>query len=121
MTDTTTPTAFRDQLPCAGRCRSYNLPEWGGDDIGVIADDPWGRPQVQLDRCVASAVLALWDAGIRSHSSCCGHGKTIGHIMLAEGKDVPRAKDIVDQHCLIQLHLSVWSGGTGIGESIYND
>jgi len=39
----------------------------------------------QIDSCIASLVLILQLAGIDMRASCCGHGKTHGHIMLQDG------------------------------------
>lgn len=39
-----------------------------------------------VDRCIAPIVEALNNAGILTASSCCGHGKTDGSIMLQDGR-----------------------------------
>jgi hypothetical protein len=43
---------------------------------------------VNVDRCIASIVKALNDAGITTVASCCGHGKRPGNIMLADGREL---------------------------------
>lgn len=40
----------------------------------------------QIDSCIADIVRALESAGIRMRGSCCGHGKTDGQILLADGR-----------------------------------
>lgn len=40
----------------------------------------------QIDRCIADLVNALNYAGIRTVSSCCGHGRSDGEIVLADGR-----------------------------------
>jgi len=40
---------------------------------------------IKVDKCIAHIVRALSQAGIRMLSSCCGHGKMKGWIVLAEG------------------------------------
>lgn len=39
-----------------------------------------------IDRCIAPIVSALNVAGIRTRSSCCGHGQAPGEILLADGR-----------------------------------
>lgn len=39
-----------------------------------------------IDRCIAPIVDALNTAGIATASSCCGHGKHPGSILLADGR-----------------------------------
>lgn len=39
-----------------------------------------------IDRCIAPIVKALNAGGIQTIASCCGHGKTAGEIVLADGR-----------------------------------
>ena len=39
-----------------------------------------------IDRCIAPLVQALQSEGIDMLSSCCGHGKGDGEILLADGR-----------------------------------
>jgi hypothetical protein len=41
-----------------------------------------------IDRCIASIIKALNDAGIYTASSCCGHGKEDGRILLHDGREL---------------------------------
>ena len=41
-----------------------------------------------LDACIAPAVRALNAAGFETSGSCCGHGKTVPRVMLADGSEV---------------------------------
>lgn len=41
-----------------------------------------------IDGCIAPIVKALNDAGIYTASSCCGHGKVDGEILLHDGRVV---------------------------------
>lgn len=36
----------------------------------------------KIDACIAPIIRALNEAGIKTRSSCCGHGKCDGHISL---------------------------------------
>jgi hypothetical protein len=40
----------------------------------------------KIDRCIAPIVEALEQGGIMMLASCCGHGKAVGHIHLADGR-----------------------------------
>jgi len=44
------------------------------------------QKQVGIDACIAPIVQALIDAGIPTASSCCGHGKEPGCILLCDGR-----------------------------------
>lgn len=39
-----------------------------------------------IDKCIAPLVKALEDAKIHMRGSCCGHGKGIPEITLADGR-----------------------------------
>jgi len=63
--------------------------EWGTSvevEVTVPADLSYtGEDRVavkKIDACIAPIVKALNEAGIKTRSSCCGHGKTDGHISL---------------------------------------
>jgi len=55
-------------------CLSYN---W---DIGTVPNvmlpaPSWSSQEsICIDACIADAILALWDEGIQTGASCCGHG-----------------------------------------------
>jgi len=40
----------------------------------------------KIDFCIADIVQALQRAGIDMRGSCCGHGKTYGHIHCQDGR-----------------------------------
>ncbi len=39
---------------------------------------------VEIDSCIAPIIIALNDASLRTISSCCGHGKTDGYILMKD-------------------------------------
>lgn len=41
---------------------------------------------VSIDKCISMIVRALNAFGIMTDSSCCGHGKERGHILLQDGR-----------------------------------
>jgi hypothetical protein len=44
------------------------------------------RVNRRIDSCIVPLVKALTEGGILMDSSCCGHGKTDGHISLMDGR-----------------------------------
>lgn len=40
----------------------------------------------KIDRCIAPIVRAFQQAGINMRSSCCGHSKGPGEIVLSDGR-----------------------------------
>jgi len=56
---------------------------WANDAVApegsehVVDDD--GEHCIPVDACIAPAVRALWDAGIVTLASCCGHPEPGGH------------------------------------------
>lgn len=57
--------------------------------------DTEGRQCFAIDACIVPAVLAMWEAGIRTVGSCCGHGSGHGVISfdLPNGGDVERRRN----------------------------
>ena len=67
--------------------------KWGTDTEVLVKIDPslsstgeakWKR--VGIDSCIAPIVEALQKGGIDMLASCCGHGKGLGRIDLADGR-----------------------------------
>ena len=67
--------------------------KWGDDviislkipaDLSHTGEVHW--KEVKIDACIAPIVDALQKSGIDMRWSCCGHGKTIGHIDLQDGR-----------------------------------
>lgn len=73
----------RTITPCAdapfGSYRNHiALPVPPGLDIGGETG------AVGLDYCIAHEVYGLWQQGIRTRASCCGHGRMPGFIAVDE-------------------------------------
>lgn len=49
-------------------------------------DGTFVRKTRLIDYCVAPLVFALNSANIRTHGSCCGHGRNDGEIFLEDGR-----------------------------------
>ena len=67
--------------------------EWGTDtelwvaipaNLSHTGEFHWDMKGV--DACIAPIVQALNQAGIYTASSCCGHGKVPGSILLHDGR-----------------------------------
>lgn len=52
-----------------------------------------------IDRCIAPVVDALNRYGVRTVTSCCGHGKDIGRIEMLDGRvlEISTALDEIEQ------------------------
>lgn len=53
-------------------------------DLCCIGMACWKKKPI--DRCIAAIVQALQIGGIYMRSSCCGHGKGPGEIVLQDGR-----------------------------------
>lgn len=72
-------------------CKSYN---WG---IGKVQEVVLPRPNwladgqrlngVPVDACIADDIKRLWEAGVRTAGSCCGHNRQCPSLVLADGED----------------------------------
>jgi hypothetical protein len=67
--------------------------EWGTDvlvcvpipaDLSYTGEARWDVKGI--DRCIAPIVAALNAGGVLTASSCCGHGKACGEILLHDGR-----------------------------------
>ena len=53
-------------------------------DLSFTGKEGW--KDVKIDKCIANIVSALQKGGIDMRSSCCGHGRTDGCIVLQDGR-----------------------------------
>lgn len=53
-------------------------------DLSSTGKEAWRTKAI--DRCIAPIVHALQNANIDMRSSCCGHGKGDGEIILQDGR-----------------------------------
>jgi hypothetical protein len=56
------------------------------DDLSYTGKPRWDTKLV--DSCLADLVEALNQAGILTRSSCCGHGRSPGSILLQDGREL---------------------------------
>lgn len=53
-------------------------------DLSHTLSETWKL--AQIDRCIADVVVALQALPCGTRSSCCGHGKGDGEIILGDGR-----------------------------------
>ena len=63
-------------LLCAGAVLACKLGERSTITIGGKA--------VEIDNCLTNIIQSLNDGGVETVTSCCGHGKTNGYIVLKD-------------------------------------
>ena len=64
-------------------CSSASDPEvFHQQELPEYAVDSEGRECFVIDECLAPALLALWEKGIKTTGCCCGHGSGSGMIGL---------------------------------------
>jgi hypothetical protein len=73
--------------PCAHCNRAEVL--MGVTILAHLAHDGQQRQAVKgVDACIAEIVCALNAGGVMTTSSCCGHGRSDGSILLADGREM---------------------------------
>ncbi len=55
--------------------------------------------KADIDACIAPIVDALNQAGIYTIGSCCGHGRSSGSIVLADGREMIICTDTERKSC----------------------
>lgn len=81
-------------------CISYNRPDLGGKTPEVVLQVPkWAktaeRKTVCVDACIAGHVKALWDFGIWTLNSCCGHNGAFPRSIIVDRADHAAAQRIM--------------------------
>lgn len=80
--------------PCF--CKSGTWPEAGGTVESIMLTPPeWAGQEkpIAVDACIADQVRRLWDAGIWTLSSCCGHNCRPGmRGVVVHREDAERAR-----------------------------
>lgn len=63
--------------------------EWGNnEEVEIAISDYKGCKTASVDACIAPIVQALNKSGISTVACCCGHGKNLGNIALADGREL---------------------------------
>lgn len=81
-------------------CQSYNQPERTGSVPEVVLDQSayfpdTAKPTVCVDACISGAITELWEHGIRTRHSCCGHNSQPPSVGLDQVNDFLRAVSIL--------------------------
>ena len=63
------------------------------EESGEYATNETGQRCFVMDACIARACTVLWEAGIKTTGSCCGHGSGSGVIGILTEKDEGRTHD----------------------------
>lgn len=91
-------------------CHSYNLdPPDSGKEPNVLVrvfagEDDKSNPifrDIPVDACIADIIAEIWDKGVETVESCCGHGKMDGYIMLrnnAPQEEVDIVAQVLKEH-----------------------
>lgn len=77
-------------------------PQWALDSGGV-------KDLILVDSCIADQVQALWDAGIWTESSCCGHNGEFWRSIIVGKLDARRARDLLQERFERPAMVAYWS------------
>ena len=72
---------------CARNGVTVTGPEW-------MLDVRSGR-EVSLDECISEVVVTLWDAGVVTLGSCCGHGERAPSLVLGDHQDAVEVETLL--------------------------
>lgn len=74
-------------------CHSYNG-DFGSTPevklpmlVGIRASGEKIYKDVMIDACISSVIQHLWENGVGTSGSCCGHGNMPPSIVLTEGAE----------------------------------
>lgn len=88
--------------PCD--CASYNLDDNVDSNEVVLPRPDWMHEGeringVPVDACIADVVRHLWDAGVKTWGSCCGHNGRFGppSLLLDRGEDIKAVRELIGQ------------------------
>ena len=73
----------------------------------------FGEPKTKItvDFCIVGLILKLWDAGVKTLSSCCGHSLESPTIVLAFKEDAYVAHRIAKQIGREETRFFCWIDG----------
>lgn len=80
-------------------CHCYSSNSDRGATPNIVLDPrslfPTTTRTVSVDACIANVVQELWEAGVWTRGSCCGHGTREASIALNDAMDAPTAVAIL--------------------------
>ena len=71
------------------------------------------KQSVSVDACIANAILSLWEAGVETLGSCCGHNGRYAkypNVILKHPKDAEKAAEVLAKDGR-SWHVFFWAGG----------
>lgn len=75
----------------------------------ILPDGTREYKDVNIDACIAPVLKHLWDNGVFTAGSCCGHGDKPPSIVLADGEDnYSRIRELIKQKDKRWFELSQW-------------
>jgi len=83
-------------------CISNSRPSLGGTELALVIQNPFSPTlkTVCIDSCIAPIIQELWDAGVETGGSCCGHNGKISlfkSVVISNKKQAVLAKRIVGE------------------------
>ena len=84
-------------------CVSYNQPKaWQNHPqriltwhCGTTAEGEEVYKEIAVDECIADDILMLWENGIGTIGSCCGHNKLNPSVVITTEKDWKKTKELL--------------------------
>jgi hypothetical protein len=98
-------------------CWSYNKDDGDPEKPEVALPRPsWSERTsdvIMVDACIAETVKAIWDAGIITLSSCCGHGRSEPSLVIGQSSDgtpeiIEQMRNIIAEHDGRRWRLHQW-------------
>jgi len=76
---------------------------------GVTADGERLYKDIMIDACISELIQHLWDHGVVTLSSCCGHNIATPSIVLAGGEEnFSKIRDLIAEKDNRFFELSQW-------------
>lgn len=77
--------------------------------VSVLPDGERAYKDVAIDACIAPVIKHLWDNGVTTGGSCCGHSKAPPSIVLAEGvENYSQIRQLIKEKDNRWFELSQW-------------
>lgn len=94
------------------KCNCYSAIDGKGQESIMAKAPDWSSKEwISIDVCVWPFVKALWDAGIETGGSCCGHGKEHPSVVLWHYKDISQAIDVALDSGNVDVKIFAWKDG----------
>lgn len=66
------------------------------------------KQKVCIDFCIAEVIEALWKERILTNGSCCGHGKKQPSIVMENGDQASKAREVISKIDSRNFKLLAW-------------